>query len=147
MPFEIVFDGAKDFAKLINTASNLIDKAALKVTEEGISIRGMRAMSPNRAVLVELKLPREIFRKHEVYEEETIGISMDYFKKILKRGRSKDTLILKKGEENFLEVILEGTAKRTFKVPLIEAEESELKVLTVKVVVTHDESGKGNSRS
>jgi len=142
MPFEIVFDGAKDFAKLINTASNLIDKAALKVTKESMSIRGMRAMNPNRAVLVGLELPREIFRKYEIYEEETIGINLDHFKKILKRGKIKDILVLKKGEENFLEVTLEGAAKRSFRLPLIGADESELKVLTVKVVVTRDESGK-----
>ena len=49
--------------------------------------------------------------------------------------------------ENFLEVPLEGTAKRSFRLPLIRADESELKVLTVKVIVTHDEIGKGAKRS
>ncbi|USS40616.1 DNA polymerase sliding clamp [Thermococcus aggregans] len=136
MPFEIVFDGAKDFASLIETASNLIDEAAFKVTEEGIS---MRAMDPSRVVLIDLNLPAGIFSKYEVEGEETIGINMDHFKKILKRGKSKDILVLKKGEENFLEVTLEGTAKRTFRLPLIEVEELELELpelpFTVKAVV------------
>ncbi|MDN5320830.1 MAG: proliferating cell nuclear antigen [Thermococcaceae archaeon] len=136
MPFEVVFDGAKDFASLIDTASNLIDEAAFKVTEEGIS---MRAMDPSRVVLIDLNLPAGIFTKYEVEAEETIGINMDHFKKILKRGKSKDILILKKGEENFLEVTLEGTAKRTFRLPLIEVEELELELpelpFTVKAVV------------
>ena len=57
MPFEVVFDGAKDFASLIDTASNLIDEAAFKVTEEGIS---MRAMDPSRVVLIDLNLPAGI---------------------------------------------------------------------------------------
>ncbi|WP_297420694.1 DNA polymerase sliding clamp [Thermococcus sp.] len=136
MPFEIVFDGAKDFADLIATASNLIDEAAFKVTEEGIS---MRAMDPSRVVLIDLNLPEGIFSKYEVEEEETIGINMDHFKKVLKRGKGKDTLILKKGDENFLEITFEGTAKRTFKLPLIEVEELELELpelpFTAKVVV------------
>ncbi len=137
MPFEIVFDGAKDFADLIATASNLIDEAAFKVTEEGIS---MRAMDPSRVVLIDLNLPESIFSKYEVEEEETVGgVNMDHFKKVLKRGKNKDTLILRKGDENFLEVTFEGTAKRTFRLPLIEVEELELDLpelpFTAKVVV------------
>ncbi|ALM74368.1 DNA polymerase sliding clamp [Thermococcus barophilus] len=136
MPFEIVFDGAKDFATLIATASNLIDEAAFKVTEDGIS---MRAMDPSRVVLIDLNLPAGIFSKYEVDGEETIGVNMDHFKKILKRGKSKDILILKKGEENFLEVTLQGTATRTFRLPLIEVEELELELpelpFTAKAVV------------
>ncbi|WP_456367865.1 DNA polymerase sliding clamp [Thermococcus sp.] len=123
MPFEVVFDGAKEFADLIATASNLIDEAAFKFTEEGIS---MRAMDPSRVVLIDLNLPESIFSKYEVEEPETIGINMDQFKKVLKRGKAKDTLILRKGEENFLEVTFEGTAKRTFRLPLIDVEELEL---------------------
>ncbi|WP_457754395.1 DNA polymerase sliding clamp [Thermococcus sp.] len=136
MPFEIVFDGAKDFATLIATASNLIDEAAFKVTEDGIS---MRAMDPSRVVLIDLNLPAGIFSKYEVDGEETIGVNMDHFKKILKRGKSKDILVLKKGEENFLEVTLQGTATRTFRLPLIEVEELELELpelpFTAKAVV------------
>ncbi len=136
MPFEIVFDGAKDFATLIATASNLIDEAAFKVTEDGIS---MRAMDPSRVVLIDLNLPAAIFSKYEVDGKETIGVNMDHFKKILKRGKSKDILVLKKGEENFLEVILQGTATRTFRLPLIEVEELELELpelpFTAKAVV------------
>lgn len=136
MPFEIVFDGAKDFANLIATASNLIDEAAFKVTEDGVS---MRAMDPSRVVLIDLNLPAEIFSKYEVDGEETIGVNMDHFKKILKRGKSKDILILKKGEENFLEVTLQGTATRTFRLPLIEVEELELELpelpFTAKAIV------------
>ncbi|WP_048058374.1 DNA polymerase sliding clamp [Pyrococcus yayanosii] len=136
MPFEIVFDGAKEFAQLIDTASQLIDEAAFKITEEGIS---MRAMDPSRVVLIDLNLPASIFSKYEVEGEETIGVNMDHLKKILKRGKAKDTLILKKGEENFLEVTLQGTATRTFRLPLIDVEELELELpelpFTAKVVV------------
>jgi len=136
MPFEVVFDGAKEFANLIATASNLIDEAAFKFTEEGIS---MRAMDPSRVVLIDLNLPESIFSKYEVEEEETIGVNMDQFKKVLKRGKAKDTLILRKGEDNFLEVTFEGTARRTFRLPLIDVEELELELpelpFTAKVVV------------
>lgn len=136
MPFEVVFDGAKEFADLIATASNLIDEAAFKFTEEGIS---MRAMDPSRVVLIDLNLPESIFSKYEVEEPETIGINMDQFKKILKRGKAKDTLILRKGDENFLEITFEGTAKRTFRLPLIDVEELELELpelpFTAKVVL------------
>ncbi len=136
MPFEIVFDGAKDFADLIATASNLIDEAAFKVSEEGIS---MKAMDPSRVVLIDLNLPESIFSKYQVEEAETIGVNMDHFKKILKRGKTKDTLILRKGDENFLEITFEGTAKRTFRLPLIEVEALELDLpelpFTAKVVV------------
>ncbi|BAA29756.1 DNA polymerase sliding clamp [Pyrococcus horikoshii] len=136
MPFEIVFEGAKEFAQLIETASRLIDEAAFKVTEEGIS---MRAMDPSRVVLIDLNLPSSIFSKYEVDGEETIGVNMDHLKKVLKRGKAKDTLILRKGEENFLEISLQGTATRTFRLPLIDVEEIEVELpdlpYTAKVVV------------
>jgi len=67
MPFEIVFDGAKEFADLIDTASNLIDEAAFKIAEEGIS---MRAMDPSRVVLLDLNLPASIFSKYDLDGEE-----------------------------------------------------------------------------
>lgn len=134
--FEIVFDGAKDFADLIATASNLIDEAAFKVTEKGIS---MRAMDPSRVVLVDLDLPSEIFSKYDVDGEETVGVNMDHFKKILRRSKGKDTLVLKKGEENYLEIILQGTATRKFRLPLIDVEELELELpelpFTAKAVI------------
>jgi len=136
MPFEIVFEGAKEFAQLIETASRLIDEAAFKVTEEGIS---MRAMDPSRVVLIDLNLPSSIFSKYEVDGEATIGVNMDHLKKVLKRGKAKDTLILRKGEENFLEISLQGTATRTFRLPLIDVEEIEVELpdlpYTAKVVV------------
>ncbi|AIF69077.1 DNA polymerase [Palaeococcus pacificus DY20341] len=134
--FEIVFDGAKDFADLIATASNLIDEAAFKVTNEGIS---MRAMDPSRVVLIDLDLPNTIFSKYDVESTETVGVNIDHFKKILKRAKGKDTLILKKGEENYLEIILQGTATRKFKLPLIDVEELELELpelpFTAKAVI------------
>lgn len=134
--FEIVFDGAKDFADLIATASNLIDEAAFRVNENGIS---MRAMDPSRVVLIDLDLPAGIFSKYSVDEEETIGINIDHFKKVLKRASGKDTLIIKKGEENFLEIVLQGTATRKFRLPLIDVEELELELpelpFTAKAVI------------
>ncbi len=136
MPFEIVFDGAKEFADLIATASNLIDEAAFRISEDGIF---MRAMDPSRVVLIDLSLPSSIFSRFDVEEPETIGVNMDHFKKVLKRGKLKDVLILRKGEENFLEVVFEGAAKRTFKIPLIDVEELELELpelpFTARVVV------------
>ncbi|ACS89630.1 MAG TPA: DNA polymerase sliding clamp [Thermococcaceae archaeon] len=136
MPFEIVFDGAKEFADLIDTASNLIDEAAFKIAEEGMS---MRAMDPSRVVLLDLNLPASIFSKYDIDGEETVGVNMDHFKKVLKRGKGKDILVLRKGEENFLEITLEGTAKRTFRLPLIEVEELELDLpelpFTVRAVI------------
>ena len=136
MPFEIVFDGAKEFADLIATASNLIDEAAFKISEDGVF---MRAMDPSRVVLIDLSLPSSVFSRFDVEEPETIGVNMDHFKKVLKRGKSKDVLILRKGDENFLEVVFEGTAKRTFKIPLIDVEELELELpelpFTARVVL------------
>jgi len=66
MPFEIVFDGAKEFTSIITEVSNLIDEAAFQIAEEGIS---MRAMDPSRVVLIDLDLPRNIFSKYHIEED------------------------------------------------------------------------------
>jgi len=136
MPFEIVFDRAKDFTSIITGVSNLIDEAAFKITKEGIS---MRAMDPSRVVLVDLNLPAEIFSKYYIEEEETVGLNMEHFKKILKRAKSEDTLILRKGKDAFLKIIMQGIATRKFELPLIEVEELELDLpdlpFTAKAVI------------
>ena len=136
MPFEIVFDRAKDFTSIITEVSNLIDEAAFKITKEGIS---MRALDPSRVVLVDLNLPAEIFSKYYIEEEETIGLNMDHFKKILKRAKSDDILILRKGKDAFLKIIMQGIATRKFELPLIEVEELELDLpnlpFTAKAVI------------
>ena len=139
MPFEIVFDKAKEFAKVITTASNLIDEATFKATKEGIL---MRALDPSRVVLIDLDLPESVFAKYDVEREETIGINMKHFKKILKRGKDNDTLILRKDKNAFLEIIFQGSATRKFKLPLIEVDELELDIpelpFTVKAVLLSD---------
>lgn len=71
--------------------------------------------------------------------EEAIAFDLKRFLKVLKLARSRDTLVLRKGGENFLEVSLLGDENTWFKLPLIDANTPEIEIpslpWTVKAVV------------
>nr|3LX2_A Chain A, DNA polymerase sliding clamp 2 [Thermococcus kodakarensis]3LX2_B Chain B, DNA polymerase sliding clamp 2 [Thermococcus kodakarensis]3LX2_C Chain C, DNA polymerase sliding clamp 2 [Thermococcus kodakarensis] len=136
MTFEIVFDSAREFESLIATLEKFFDEAVFQVNMEGIQ---MRAIDPSRVVLVDLNLPEMLFSKYSVESEEAIAFDLKRFLKVLKLARSRDTLVLRKGGENFLEVGLLGDENTWFKLPLIDANTPEIEIpslpWTVKAVV------------
>ncbi len=125
MTFEIVFDSAREFESLIATLEKFFDEAVFQVNMEGIQ---MRAMDPSRVVLVDLNLPEMLFSKYSVESEEAIAFDLKRFLKVLKLARSRDTLVLRKGGENFLEVGLLGDENTWFKLPLIDANTPEIEI-------------------
>ncbi len=123
--FEIVFDGAKDFADLMASIGSFVEEAAFRIDEEAMTFR---AMDPSRVVMMDLELPAFVFSKYDVRGSEIIGLNMKKFLKVLKLAKSKDTLILRKSSNNILEVILDGEEVLKFKLPLIDAEEFDVEM-------------------
>jgi proliferating cell nuclear antigen len=123
--FRGVMESAKEFKKVVDTVSTLLDEICFEVDEEGIKAA---AMDPSHVALVSLEIPRLSFEEYEADSHE-IGIDLEAFKKVMNRAKSKDKLILELDEEkNKLNVIFENTGKRKFSLALLDLSASSVKV-------------------
>ncbi len=107
-------------SRVIDIISELVTEVRIKVNNEGLSIT---AMDPANVSMVRLILPKSSFSVFEVGEE-TLGINLDNFKKILKRSSSMSSLVLEK-KDNLLNIQIHDRIKRNFNLSLIEIESEE----------------------
>ncbi|AAB98235.1 proliferating-cell nuclear antigen (pol30) [Methanocaldococcus jannaschii DSM 2661] len=123
--FRGVMESAKEFKKVVDTISTLLDEICFEVDEEGIKAS---AMDPSHVALVSLEIPRLAFEEYEA-DSHDIGIDLEAFKKVMNRAKAKDRLILELDEEkNKLNVIFENTGKRKFSLALLDISASSVKV-------------------
>ncbi len=120
----LVFPEAKILRNVFGAVGNLVDEVRLEVKESGLHLR---AMDPAHVALVDLEMKKEIFEEYEIDEEKALGIDLDKFLTVIKRAKSKDTMIFEDKEE-YLRVTIEGTATRSFDLPLIDVGEEEVRV-------------------
>ncbi len=134
MALRLVFSDARQWRYLVETFSALIDEACFIATPEGIKLR---ALDPSRIAMIDFLLPPEAFEEYECDAETRIGVNFDDFKKIMKRGTSKDKLELEVTEEGKrLKVRFRGRALRTFSLPILDLGAEELPVPRVPFTVT-----------
>jgi proliferating cell nuclear antigen len=106
--------------KMIEVISELVTEVRIKVNENGFSIT---AMDPANVSMVHFKLPKSSFSQFEV-DEESLGVNLENFKRILKRTGINSTLLLEK-QDNILNIQIQDRIKRNFKLSLIEIETEE----------------------
>lgn len=116
----------KLFANCFVAISNMIDEACLIASEEGLHLR---AMDPAHVALVDFSMKKDFFDEFNVQGEIKMGLDLSRFCTILKRGGGSDSMFLKlSSESSALEIKFENSSTRTFRMPLIEVSEEELKV-------------------
>ena len=116
---KLVYPSAKGFAKAMEIVWNIIDEGTLEVGPKGI---GLIAMDPSQISMIVFKMPKNVFSEYSG-EGETLGLDLDNFRKILKRGKSEENLILET-EGTQLKITFEGgKRRRSFKVPLLDLTE------------------------
>lgn len=104
-------------SRAIDLLSDLVLEARLKVNEYGMSIV---AMDQANVAMVGFKLPKGAFSQFEATNE-TLGINLDNFKKILKRCGPKSILTLESNNDN-LKIEISDRIKRNFSLSLIDVE-------------------------
>lgn len=116
---------ARDFKKVINATSNLVDEICFEVDETGIKAS---AMDPSHVALVSMAMPKEVFENYEG-DIHDIGIDLEALKKIMARGKGDEKLILDLDEEkNKLNVTFKSNVTRKFSIALYDVSSSNLKV-------------------
>jgi len=108
-------------ARAVEIISEIVNEVRIKVNEVGLSIT---AMDPANVSMVGFKLPKSSFTRFETGAE-TLGISLDNLKQVLKRCGSGSSLIIEK-KDNFLEMQIRDRIKRNFMISLIDIEGDEI---------------------
>ncbi|PIN79561.1 proliferating cell nuclear antigen (pcna) [Candidatus Woesearchaeota archaeon CG10_big_fil_rev_8_21_14_0_10_34_8] len=108
----------------ISIISELVNEAKFKINKEGIELV---AMDPANVAMVIFKLLASSFVEYQVDEEVILSLNLNNLKQVLRRAKPNDMITLEV-EENKLKVILKSKTKRTFSLPIIDAEQKEQKI-------------------
>ena len=117
----ITLESAGFFADVMSIISELVSEVKMKFNSEGLHVI---AIDPTNAAMLLFKLPKESFSHYEVEKEEVIGINLDDFKQVLRRGK-QESLSLETKESRLL--VNFGENKKSFILSLIDMEGEERK--------------------
>ncbi len=109
------------FSEMIGIVSELVSEIKLKFNMQGLQIV---AIDPTNAAMLLFKLPASAFSHYEVEEEENVGLDLDDFKQVLRRGK-QESLSLETKEGKLL--VNFGEAKKNFVLSLLDVEGEERK--------------------
>lgn len=117
-------ESPKILADVFGIISELVSEVRLKASmEQGL---GIVAIDPANVALVSFKIPASSFSAFEA-SNETIGVSLDSLKNVLRRVSTGSSLVMKT-EDNLLKIEIHDKITRTFSLALIEIESEEKQV-------------------
>jgi len=119
---EITFSDTKEFVNVIE-ALTLLDEANFFVSEQGLELR---AMDPARVAMIDLQIPTNYFFVFD-YDQGPfrLGVIINEFKQLLKRGNASDELSFNLIDDYKLQLIFKGQLSREFHCSLIDLGESQ----------------------
>jgi len=103
---------------IFDAIESIVDEVQIQVESDNLSLR---ALDRSHITYIKLFLKQSFFTEYHCSEPIKINIDTEEILKVLKRAKSDDTLTLKVEGDNLI-LILDGSAKRTFKVRLIDIE-------------------------
>ena len=113
---------AKAFLTLFDVLGNIVDETLVKFTDKGMFVK---ALDPAKVALIEIEVPVEAFLDYRIEKELEIGVNLSSLLKILPKPKKGDKLILNANEE-FYEIIIQGTTTKRYKLRSIEVSASEV---------------------
>ena len=105
------YPSAKEFTYVLKTVSEIVDEVAFLVRSDGVEVR---ALDPGRIALFRAFMPPEAFQDFDVKQELSVGMSVANLVKALKHIKKNDKITIAANEE-FVEIVLEGTTVRRYK--------------------------------
>lgn len=112
--------------------SEIVTEATLRVNKDMVELV---AMDPANVAMVVYKLLSSSFVTYEVKEPTNITVNLNNLKQVFRRIKTGDTLTLEI-DENKLKITMQSSSKRTFHLPLIDAEEKHQKIPDLSFNVT-----------
>ncbi len=122
--FEITVSDADMLKNSVSVAAEIIDEGIFRISKDGL-----RLVAADRALVsvVDLRMGASAFDKIELTEDTSVGVNMSNFVSVLRRASGSDKITLKKEDnKNKLKIIIDGSSKRRFEVPILDISESDL---------------------
>jgi proliferating cell nuclear antigen len=117
-----------DFWKrAIEAISFFVPQGNFRFSEKGIFFK---ATDPSQIILVDYFVDKKLFDVYDV-EPNFVGIDLVAFNRIMQRATSRDRLIMGVSDSE-LRLRLESDLKRSFKLPLVDVSEEDVKVPEIK---------------
>jgi len=113
--------------------SELVNEGNFKVKKDSIELV---AMDPANVAMIVFKLLGSAFTEYTIDKEIELGVNVANLKQILKRCKADDIVNLELVEENKLKVQFKGKNTKTFSLDIINIEEKEQNVPSLKFPVT-----------
>lgn len=107
----------------IDAVSSFIPEGNFRFNEKGVHFR---AIDPSQVVLVDYFIDKAVFDSFEV-EPAFVGLNLTEFSRIVSRAMPDDRVLISLSESEF-KVSFRGDLERSFKLPLIDVAEGELKL-------------------
>lgn len=110
--------------------SELVNEANIHLMSDRMELI---AMDPANVAMVVFRLLSSAFSEYNLSEERTIGINLGNFTQILRRVKPTDSLTLEIDDRrNRLNVILRGTSTKKFELALLDIDQKEQKIPSLK---------------
>ncbi len=120
--FKVTYPNGSTFKKLLQGALKPLSEVPIKVTSESLLIR---ALSPDKNILVEITIPQSAFESFEAPSETSVVASRDQLLKAIRKALRRDTVTLSYEEgSRYLRLILTNTrtgAERSYDIEISEA--------------------------
>ncbi len=111
----------------IEAISSFIPEGNFRFNEKGIHLR---AIDPSQVVLVDYFIEKAAFDSYEI-EPSFVGLNISELNRIISRALPEDRLTLALSESE-MKISFRGELERTFKLPLLDITEGELKLPETK---------------
>jgi len=115
------------FRNALEAISAFIPEGNFRFSEDGVYFK---AIDPSQVVLVDYFIDKKLFDKYDV-EPNFVGIDIVEMNKILQRAMPQDKLSIDLSDSE-LRIKLESELKRSFRLPLIDVSEEEVKIPDIK---------------
>ncbi len=128
MTFKVIYPEAKYFRSIAEAVSKIVDEVAVRVSEEGISIK---ALDPAKISLIDIALPASSFVIYEVSGEEVFGVSVANLVKVLKKLKKGDHLEIS-SVGDYINVAVESQLRRKYSFRNIDVQVPEIPELSLE---------------
>jgi proliferating cell nuclear antigen len=118
MPFTAQTNSANEWKIIVNAIAVLVEEASFEATPEGIEFRGM---DPSHVAMIDLNWPNASFEKYECDKPFKLTVRVEELSKLIKRASQKNRITISALDNEYLNIKLENSHKREFKIRLIES--------------------------
>jgi len=113
---------AKAFLIVLEVLGNIVDEALFTFTDEGLLVR---ALDPAKVALIDISIPSSAFLEYSISRNLGVGVNLTFTLKTLPTPKKTDKLVLLANDE-FYELIIEGTGIKRYKYRSIEVSATEI---------------------